>query len=91
MILVALVYRAGCKACGRGCCKHAKGGGRQYAFETVSDLAAWCARHPYREEVLRVLVVGPDMKVRVDTILPATEAVSFVEAVRLQWWKEGGT
>jgi hypothetical protein len=46
-LLVALVYRAGCLVCARGCCRHAKGGGRQYAFYSLArllgKLAAWLA------------------------------------------------
>ena len=42
--LAALVYRSG-----KGC--------RQYAFESADDLAAWAARHPYKNEQLRVMPV----------------------------------
>lgn len=44
--LVALVFRD-------------KTGCRQYPFHTVGDLRAWAARHPYRDEDLKVRVVRP--------------------------------
>lgn len=76
--LVALVYRAGCVACGRSCCPHAKGRGRQYAFATVAELGAWASRKPYRNEVLKVIVIGADRReVKRDTI-PAGEAAQYV-------------
>lgn len=63
--LVALVYRAG-----KGC--------RQYAFGTVLDLAKWAARHPYKNETLRVMPFSARRKLA-DLWMPAAEAAQFVK------------
>ena len=68
--LAALVYRFG-----KGC--------RQYAFETADDLAAWAARHPYKNEQLRVMPVK-DRKFLGDRWLPAAEAAEFVRTAQGQ-------
>ena len=68
--LAALVYRFG-----KGC--------RQYAFETADDLAAWAARHPYKNERLRVMPVK-DRKFLGDRWMPAAEAAEFVRAAQGQ-------
>ena len=68
--LAALVYRFG-----KGC--------RQYAFETADDLAAWAARHPYKNEQLRVMPVK-DWKILGDRWLPAAEAAEFVRTAQVQ-------
>ena len=68
--LAALVYRFG-----KGC--------RQYAFETADDLAAWAARHPYKNEQLRVMPVK-DRKFLGDRWIPAAEAAEFVRTAQGQ-------
>ena len=68
--LAALVYRFG-----KGC--------RQYAFETADDLAAWAARHPYKNEQLRVMPVK-DRKFIGDRWMPAAEAADFVRTAQGQ-------
>ena len=68
--LAALVYRFG-----KGC--------RQYAFETADDLAAWAARHPYKNEQLRVMPVK-DRKFLGDRWMPAAEAAEFVRTAQGQ-------
>ena len=65
--LAALVYRSG-----KGC--------RQYAFESADDLAAWAARHPYKNEQLRVMPVK-DRKFLGDRWLPASEAAAWLREV----------
>lgn len=67
--LAALVYRVG-----KGC--------RQYAFETVEELAAWAARPPYKNEQLRVLVATDDGKLAPEKLLPAREAAEYVRQQR---------
>lgn len=62
--LAALVYRFG-----KGC--------RQYAFETADDLASWASRHPYKNELLRVMPVK-DGKILADRWMPAEEAADYV-------------
>lgn len=62
--LAALVYRYG-----KGC--------RQYAFESADDLAAWAARHPYKNEQVRVMPVK-NRKMLGDRWMPAAEAADFV-------------
>lgn len=66
--LAALVYRSG-KNC------------RQYAFETTDELAAWAARHPYKNEILRVIPVK-DRKILGDRWIDAAEAADFVRAAQ---------
>ena len=68
--LAALVYRLG-----KGC--------RQYAFESADDLAAWAARHPYKNEQLRVMPVK-DRKFLGDRWVPAAEAAEFVRTAQGQ-------
>ena len=74
--LAALVYRFG-----KGC--------RQYAFETADDLAAWAARHPYKNEQLRVMPVK-DRKFIGDRWMPAAEAADFVRTAQGQNAKVSG-
>lgn len=62
--LVALVFRKGF-----GC--------RQYPFLTVEKLEEWTKRHPYRDEILRVMPVK-DMKPLGDKWVPAAEAAAYV-------------
>lgn len=66
--LAALVYRFG-------------KGSRQYAFETADDLAAWAARHPYKNERLRVMPVK-DRKFLGERWVPAAEAADFVRTAQ---------
>lgn len=68
--LAALVYRSG-----KGC--------RQYAFETADQLEAWAARHPYRNEMLRVMPMK-DLKQLGDKLVPAAEAADFVRTAQGQ-------
>ncbi len=77
---LVLVYRAGCVACGRSCCPHAKGRGRQYAFEYTAELAAWCARKPYRDEFLTVIAFYQGLEIAREK-MAAGEAVAFVQRV----------
>lgn len=63
-LLVALVFRLG-----KGC--------RQYCFKTVDELKAWSTRHPYRRELLRVMVVK-DKRIIGEGVLPADLAGNFV-------------
>jgi len=63
--LAALVYRAS-----TGC--------RQYPFPDADSLQTWAARHPYKNEMLRVLAVGPDGKMLPMASMPATEAADYV-------------
>lgn len=67
--LVALVYRQ-------------KTGCKQYAFETVRELDAWTRRHPYRNEVLRVMPVSHDGKFLHDLPVNANDAATFVTTCR---------
>lgn len=64
--LAALVYRKtmGCR--------------RQYAFPDADTLQAWAARHPYKNETLRVHVVGADNRFLPVKELPAAEAAAYV-------------
>jgi hypothetical protein len=62
--LAALVYRFG-----KGC--------RQHSFASADDLAAWAARHPYKNEQLRVMPVK-NQKLLGDRWMPAAEAAEFV-------------
>ena len=71
----AIVYREG-----KGC--------RQYAFETADDLAAWAARHPYKNETLRVMVNDLDGFIRADAWVPAAMAADLVRFVRARLLKE---
>ncbi|MBW8469845.1 MAG: hypothetical protein K0M67_16390 [Thiobacillus sp.] len=64
--LAALVYRASSVKC------------RQYAFPDADTLQTWAARHPYRNETLRVHAVGPDGKMLPVAVMPATEAADYV-------------
>jgi hypothetical protein len=66
--LAALVYRFG-----NGC--------RQYAFESADDLAAWAARHPYKNEQVRVMPVK-DRKMLGDRWMPAADAADFVRTAQ---------
>jgi hypothetical protein len=66
--LVALVYRAN-----KGC--------QQYPFGTVDELEAWAARHPYRNEILKVHPVTPDGKLGNVVVLPASEAAAYVRKI----------
>lgn len=68
--LAALVYRFG-----KGC--------RQYAFRNANDLAAWAARHPYKNEQLRVMPVK-DRKILGDRWMPASEAANYVSTMLSQ-------
>ena len=68
--LAALVYRSG-----KGC--------RQYAFASAEELEAWAARHPYRNETLRVMPVK-DRKQLGDKWVPAAEAANYVRAAQGQ-------
>lgn len=63
--LAALVYRKT-----TGC--------RQYAFPDADSLQAWAARHPYKNETLRVHVVGADNRFLPVKELPAAEAADYV-------------
>jgi hypothetical protein len=74
--LAALVYRFG-----KGC--------RQYAFEFADDLAALAARHPYKNEQLRVMPVK-DRKFLGDRWVPAAEAAEFVRTAQGQNVEFGG-
>jgi len=62
--LAALVYRMG-----KGC--------RQYAFSHPDELALWAARHPYKNEQLRVIPVK-DRNILPGAILPAAQAADFL-------------
>ena len=68
--LSAIVYRFG-----KGC--------KQYAFENADELAAWAARHPYKNEQLRVMPVK-DCKFLGDRWMPAAEAAEFVRTAQGQ-------
>lgn len=68
--LAALVYRSG-----KGC--------RQYAFASADDLAAFAARHPYRNEMLRVMAFK-DRKQVSDVWIHAAEAADYVRCVRAE-------
>ena len=68
--LAAMVYRSG-----KGC--------RQYAFASADELEAWAARHPYRNETLRVMPVK-DRKQLGDKWVPAAEAADFVRTAQGQ-------
>lgn len=65
---VALVYLIG-----NGC--------KQYAFETVEEVAEWSARYPYKNETVRVMAVK-DRKLISDGFMPAAEVAEFVRSVR---------
>jgi len=64
LTLAALVYRYG-----KGC--------KQYSFESADELAAWAARHPYKNEHIRVMPVK-DRVILGDHWMPAKEAADFV-------------
>lgn len=66
--LVALVYRPG-----KGC--------RQYQFGTADELQTWAARHPYRNEFLRVIAVKPDGKFADAVTISANKAADHVRAI----------
>lgn len=61
---VCLVYRAS-----KGCA--------QYAFGSVDALEAWAARHPYRNERLRVMPMA-NRQFLPEATLPAAEAADYL-------------
>lgn len=63
--LIALVYRAG------------KGCSRQYPFATAEELQVWAARHPYRNEPLKVCAVV-DGKMLDGVWVPAAKAADYL-------------
>jgi hypothetical protein len=69
--LAALVYRKT-----KGC--------RQYAFPDADSLQAWAARHPYKNETLRVHVATADRRFLPVVELPAAQAAAYVR-------QQGGT
>ncbi len=79
---IALVYRSGCVACGRACCPHSKGRGRQYAFDTQDQLAAWLARKPYRDELHTVIPVFGRRLLPQKQNMNATAALLYVGTAR---------
>lgn len=66
--LIALVYRVG-KPCSM-----------QYPFATVEELEAWAARHPYRNELLKIHPVV-DGKMDIVATVPAGEAAGYLRNV----------
>ena len=66
--LAALVFRVG-----KGC--------RQYPFSTADALSAWAARHPYKNEFLKVCTFTADGKFAEPKILPAAQAADHVRLV----------
>lgn len=61
---VCLVYRTS-----KGC--------TQYAFGSVDALQAWAARHPYRNERLRVMPMA-NRQFLPEAVLPAAEAADYL-------------
>lgn len=53
-------------------------GCRQYAFPDADSLQAWAARHPYKNETLRIRAVGADRQLLPVVELPAAEAAAYV-------------
>ena len=78
---IALVYRAGCVECGRSCCPHSKGRGRQYAFDTIAAFAAWAGRKPYSGEMVVVIPIVAGKCLPRSGGLPAAEAVAWLKGV----------
>ena len=64
--LIALVYRA------------EKPGCRQYPFHSIEDLKKFCARKPYRDELLLVIVIKDRRELNRRT-MAADMVVEFVE------------
>lgn len=59
-------------------CRPMKTGCRQYPFHSIEDLKKFCARKPYRDELLKVIAIK-DRRELGRRMLHASMAVEFVE------------
>lgn len=63
-----------------------KTGCRQYPFDSMEAFRKWTARRPYRNELIRVQVIGTDDRIAADSGCVSTEeARRFLETDPNAW------